>query len=290
MVLKDKKYILLFLSPALILITVFLLYPLVMTFYNSFTYWYQWSTKDRHFIGLANYMRMFQDPVVWIALKNTLMLIVLCVIFEVGLAFLLALLVDSIRKGYKIFRTVYFFPVVIAGAAIGLMFSLAYNYDYGLLNNILVAFGGEKKVWLTEKSAAILTQIPVIWQMIGFYFVIFLTSMSKIPRDIYESAELDGATGVRKTFCITIPLVWDVVIVCIALVITGATKVFDVVYTITQGGPLDASQLLSTYMYQSAFVGNNQGYGSTIAAAMVILGVGLTAITSLFNRKEQLTY
>jgi raffinose/stachyose/melibiose transport system permease protein len=289
MVLKDKKYAILFLSPALILITVFLLNPLIQTFYYSLTDWRNFSLK-RPFIGLENYTRLFHDPVVLIALKNTLMLIILSIIVEVGFGLVIALLLNELKKGFKIFRTIYFLPVVISGSAIGLMFYLSYQYNYGLLNNIIVAMGFEKKVWLTEHSSALLTQIPYLWQNVGFYVVILLTAMSKIPADIYESASLDGVTGIKRAFYVTIPLIWSDTVTAVALVITSATKVFDIVYTISGGGPLDSSQLLSTYMYQSAFSSDNQGYGSAIAVTMIILGVFLTALTRLLNRKETLTY
>lgn len=289
MVLKDKKYAILFLSPAMILIAVFLLNPLVQTFYYSLTDWRNFSLI-RPFIGFKNFTRLLRDPVVFIALKNTLMLIILSILVEVGLGLILALLLNELKKGFKIFRTIYFLPVVISGSAIGLMFYLSYQYNYGLLNNIIVAFGYTKTVWLTEKTSALLTQIPYLWQNVGFYVVILLTAMSKIPSDLFESASLDGVTGIKRAFYITIPLIWSDTVTAVALVITSATKVFDIVYTISGGGPLDSSQLLSTYMYQSAFSSDNQGYGSAIAVAMIILGVLLTGLTQFLHRKETLTY
>ena len=185
MILKDKKYAILFLAPALTLIMIFLFNPLIQTFYFSFTSWRSFSIK-KPFIGLANYSRLIQDPIVAVAIKNTLLLIVLCIIFEIGFALLLAMLMDGIKRGFKIYRTVFFFPVVVSGSAIGLLFSLTYQYDAGLLNNILGVFGMSKTVWLTEKSSALLSMIPYIWQMTGFYFVIFMTALTKIPSDIYE--------------------------------------------------------------------------------------------------------
>lgn len=289
MVLKDKKYAIIFLSPALILISVFLINPLIQTFYYSLTDWRNFSLV-RPFIGLENYKRLFEDPVIFTALKNTLMLIVLSIIIEVGFALLISLLLNEIKKGFKLFRTIYFLPVVISGSAIGLMFYLSYQYNYGLLNNIILAMGFEKKVWLTEQSSAILTQIPYLWQNVGFYVVILLTAISKIPSDLYESASLEGVSGMKRAFYVTIPLIWSDTVTAIALVITTATKVFDIVYTISGGGPMDSSQLLSTYMYQSAFSSDNQGYGSAIAGAMIFLGVLLTTLTHLLDRKETLTF
>ena len=289
MILKNKKYAILFLAPALTLIMIFLFNPLIQTFYFSFTSWRSFLIK-KPFIGLANYSRLIHDPVVGIAIKNTLLLIILCIIFEIGFALLLAMLMDGIKRGFKIYRTVFFFPVVVSGSAIGLLFSLTYQYDAGLLNNIVGVFGMSKAVWLTEKSSALLSMIPYIWQMTGFYFVIFMTALTKIPSDIYESASLDGATGMTKSIYITLPLIRDVIFTTIALVITSAIKVFDIIFTITRGGPLDSSQVLSTYIYQSAFQSNNQGYGCALSILMVAIGICLTVITTLMSRHESITY
>jgi raffinose/stachyose/melibiose transport system permease protein len=289
MILKDKKYAILFLAPALTLITIFLFNPLIQTFYFSFTSWRSFSIR-KPFVGLENYVRLIHDPVVGIAIKNTMLLILLCIIFEIGFALLLAMLMDGVKRGFKIYRTVFFFPVVVSGSAIGLLFSLTYQYDAGLLNNILGVFGMSKTVWLTEKSSALLSMIPYIWQMTGFYFVIFMTALTKIPSDIYESAALDGATGITKSVYITLPLIRDVIFTTVALVITSAIKVFDIIFTITQGGPLDSSQVLSTYIYQSTFQANNQGYGCALSILMVAIGVCLTIITTLMSRHESITY
>ncbi len=286
MVLKSKKYILLFLSPAVLLITIFLYFPLVKTIQYSFSNYTEWS-PNFHFIGLENYQRLLSDQIILKSLINTLILMVGCVIFEVGLALVLAVLVDSIKRGFKFFRMVFFFPVVISGSAIGLMFYLVFQYEYGLLNNILEMFGMENINWITEKTAMYLVLIPVLWQYVGFYFVIFLTAIASVPDDIYESAMLDGITGLKKTIYITIPLIKNVIVTTLGLVIAGSLKVFDIVFVMTNGGPLDASQLLSTYLYQQAFVFNNQGYASAIAVLIIVLGLVIYVLTTKFAQGKE---
>lgn len=275
MALKGKKYVWICIIPAMLLIAMFLVYPLIKTVIYSFSSWYNFSPKSE-WIGLENYKRLFSDMVMPVAFRNTAILIVGVLIFQVGFALLLAIMVDSVHHGLKIFRTVYFFPIVISGTAIGLMFTLIYKYEYGLLNYIITLFGYDKQVWITPKTAIFLTLIPVLWQYIGFYFVIFLTGISKIPEDIYESAMLDGITPVKKIIYITIPMLKDVLISTIVLVVSGCFRVFDTVYVITKGGPMNSSQLLSTYMYQMAFEKYNGGYASAIAIIMIIIGVLLT--------------
>jgi len=286
---KDKRYIVLFLAPTVILLFTFLLYPLIQSVYYSFTDWYNFS-NEKTFIGLDNYRQLVNDPIVWIALKNTLILTAGAILLQAGGGLALALLTDSVKKGFKFFRTVYFFPIVISGTAIGLMFSIIYNYDYGLLNAIMKALGLPEQVWLTEHSSIYLVLIPILWQYVGFYFVIFLTGMSKIPEDIYESAQLDGITGIQKAFKITIPLLRDVIASCLTLATAGALKVFDVVYIVTKGGPMNSSELLSTYMYDKAFNGQNAGYASTIVIAMMLLGIAITVILNKAIKKDTISY
>jgi len=288
-VLKKKKYAILLLLPALFLVGVFIYYPLFATFYYSFFDWRDFSNY-KTFVGLDNYRQMIEDYAVRKALINTLIMMVCVIVFQVGIALVLALIVDSIKAGYKFFRTVFFFPVVISGTAIGLMFYLAYGYDYGLLNAIVTAFGGQKRVWVTENSALTMVLIPVIWQYVGFYFVIFLAALTKVPQDIYESALIDGITGIKKAVYITIPLIWDVIAVCISLAIVGTFKVFDIVYVITGGGPMDASQVLGTYIYTVAFTGQNQGYASAIGVLIIVLGIILSTISNRLSEREKVTY
>ena len=240
MALKGKKYVWICIAPAMILIMAFLIYPLIKTVIYSFSSWYNFALTSE-WIGLDNYKRIFSDMVMPVAFKNTAILIAGVLIFQVGFALLLAIMVDSAR-------TVYFFPIVISGTAIGLMFTLIYKYEYGLLNYFVTLLGYDKQVWITPKTAIYLALIPVLWQYIGFYFVIFLTGISKIPEDIYESAMLDGITPVKKIFYITIPMLKDVLV----------------------------STVVSTYMYQTAFEKYNGGYASAIAVVMIIIGVLLT--------------
>jgi len=286
LILRDKRYIVLFLAPAMLLITAFLLIPLFSTVYYSFTAWYNFSPKSS-FVGLDNYKQLFSDPVIYIGLANTGILIVGVILFQIVLALILALLADSARHLFKFFRTVYFFPIVISATAIGLMFNLIYKYDYGLLNYFVGLLGMDKQVWITERTAIYLVLIPVVWQYVGFYFVIFLTGMAKIPEDVYESATLEGITPFQKAFYITIPLMKDVVFSSLILVVSGCFKVFDVIYVITKGGPMDASQLLSTYMYQKAFEHQNGGYASAIAIVMILLGIVITGVLQRFGSNDE---
>lgn len=274
---KRQRTAIIFLIPAVVLLLCFMIYPLGKTIFYSFTAWYNFSTEQT-FIGLDNYKELIADPVIRVALRNTVILMAGVLIFQIGFALILAIMVDGIRHCFKFFRTIYFFPIVISATAIGLMFTLIYKYEYGLLNYFVVLFGGEKQVWINEKSSIYLVLIPVVWQYVGFYFVIFLTGIANIPTDIYESAMLDGIRPLQKAAYITIPMLRSVLTSSIVLVISGCFKVFDIIFMVTNGGPLDSSQLLSTYMYQKAFARGNGGYASSIAIVMIVLGVAVTSV------------
>lgn len=288
MALKDKRYVALFLAPALLLVALFLYYPLGRNFYYSFTQ-FDGYTKAK-FIGWDNYTRLLSDPVIGKALINTFILLVFAVLFQVGLAVILAVMLDSVRRGYKFFRTVFFFPVVISGTAIGLMFSLIYGYDFGMLNSFLIQMGLGKQVWLTETRALALVLIPTIWQYVGLYFVVMLTAISKIPEEIYESAQLEGITGVKKTVYIVIPLIWDVIATSVLLIITGVLKTFDTIWVITKGGPMNSTELLSTYMYRKTFTDQVFSYGATISVLIILLGVLLSVTANRILKRETVTF
>ncbi|NLI90588.1 MAG: sugar ABC transporter permease [Epulopiscium sp.] len=288
MMYKDKKIVWIFLAPTLILVVGFLYYPFVLSIYNSF-----FNVKDlggisKTYIGLGNYREMFRDRAIWTSLKNTLILTVAAVVFQAGLGLVLALLVDSVRRGQQFYRTVFFFPIVISATAIGLMFNLMYSYDYGMFNQLLMKMGKDKVLWLDEAKAMLMVSVPVIWQYVGFYFVIILTGITGIPKEIYESAAIDGVTGFKQVFYITIPLLSGVIKSCMILAITGALKVFDLPWVIAnKGAPSGKTYLLGTYQYNVVFNAARPGYGSAIAVLIVLLGVIISvAVNTLLTTED----
>lgn len=282
----DRKYILMFLFPTALLMTIFLYYPFFKSLYLSF---YRTSGFfEKKFIGWDNYERLFTDKLLGAATLHTLEIMLYVIVFQVGIALLLAVLVDNINKFKGFYRTVFFFPVVISGTAISLLFVLFYNYNFGLLNNILANFGLEKVLWLDEKNALRAVSIPTVWHYVGFYFVLFLTAMSKIPADFYEAAKLEGITGFQKTTKLTIPLIMSDIKVVITLAITGTMKVFEFIWVITSGQ--NGTEVLGTYMYKKAMVDQNFGYGSTVAIYMVVFGVLLAMLANRLLKRDEITY
>lgn len=241
-----------------------------------------------------NYSRLLTDSDLRTALKNTVLLILFTVVFQVGIALILALLVDSIRVGSKVFRTVYFFPIVISATALGLMFNLMFLYKGGMVNQLLLKMGlleSEVKAsgkvvvnWLDwkDQSHFLFTMfMPVVWQYVGFYFVILITGLNNIPSDLFEAAALDGASGLKKVRYITLPMLRNVLCTCLVLAITGALKVFDLPWVMFGAGmPQNQGWLTGTYMYDQTFNKMNVDYGSTIAVLIVVLGVVLSNIAN----------
>lgn len=281
-------FIFLFIFPALAFMVMFLFYPFIMSIVKSF---YQTDGFSKAvFVGLDNYKRMWHDEAVGIAVGNTFELMLYVCLFQVGIAVILAMMVDSIRKGQQFFRTVYFFPIVISATAIGMMFKLFYAYDGGLLNALMVMLEKEPVLWLTVDSALKMIAIPTVWQYIGFYFVIILTAVKQIPTELYESAYLEGINGITKTIYITLPLIKNQIITCLILAITGTLKVFDLALIITEGGPMHASEVLGLVMYKKAFADNAFGYAAAISVLIVIIGLFVSLIVNTVLKKDDITY
>lgn len=303
MIYKKKSPLFVFLTPALIFLVVYLYYPFFQNIINTFL---NLGGLGRAAEGMnepwyANYTQMIQDPYMRTALKNTFIVVICTIVFQVGIALILALLVDTIRVGGKVFRTVYFFPIVISATALGLMFNLIFLYKGGMVNQLLLSMGklpadvkpnGRVVVqWLDWKDSAhfLFTMLtPVMWQYVGFYFVILVTGLSNIPQDLFEVAALDGADGFQRTWYITLPLLRNVLNTCLVLAVTGALKVFDLPWVMFGAGmPENQGWLLGTYMYDQTFNRMNVDYGSTIAVLIVVLGVMLSYVANkLFKQSD----
>lgn len=294
MLYKKKWPLIIFLVPGILFMLLFLYIPFIQNIKNSLydmTSIVKMPNMEWKFIGIDNYKKLFTDSQMGIALWNTLKMIVLTIIVQVGFAFVLAAMVSNIKKGQQIFRTVFFFPVVISATAIGLMFRLFYYFNGGMLNQILEKFNMEPVNWLGPDLAFLMVVIPTLWSYIGFYFVIMLTGLSDISDDIYEAASIDGCTKFKQVFYITIPLMKTVIATCVTLAVTGALKVFDLPWIIAQNGaPQGLTHFLGTYMYQITWNMNNYDYGSTIALLIVVFGVVVSKLVDFVmsvNDKEE---
>lgn len=291
---KRKGPLLFFLIPALLFMGVFLYYPFVMNIVNSFQ---QISELGAASEGVnapwyANYVKLFTDPLMATTMKNTLLMILFTIVFQVGIALLLALLVDNINKGAGFFRTAYFFPIVISATALGLMFNLIFMYEGGMINQLLQQFGlqaaNDPIDWKDESHALFTMFMPVCWQYVGFYFVILVTGLNNISPDIYEAARIDGANKLQCVRHITVPMLHNTICTCLTLAITGALKVFDLPWVMFPSGmPMDKTWMTGTYMYYQAWKLGDVDYSATIAIVIVVLGVVLSQLANRILKEKE---
>lgn len=291
MVYKNKKPLLLFLTPAFIFMILYLYYPFLRNIYNSFMKIRGLGTgaKGVNEPFYENYVKLFTDSSMRTAVGNTFIMMGVTIVFQVGIALLLALLVDNISKGQQFFRTVYFFPIVISATALGLMFNLVFLYDTGMLNQLRLSLGASELLDFKDEAHALFTlMVPVVWQYIGFYFVIIVTGLNNISADLYEAAAIDGASGIQRVWHITVPLLHNVLCTCLTLAITGALKVFDLPWVMFPNGmPVETTWLTGTYMYFQTFNAKDVDYASAIAIAIVVLGVVISQLANaIFKEKD----
>ncbi|MCK8099629.1 ABC transporter permease [Bacillus halotolerans] len=275
----------LFLLPAL----VFLLFVYIPIFENVFLSLFQWSSfsPEKTFIGLKNYVELFRDPVFYQALTNNVLYAVISIVCQVfGGLILAAVLEDKlVRKWSPFFRTVFFLPVVISMTVIALLFDFIYNPETGLLNQLLQAIGLDQltRAWLGEDSTAMLSVIFVSqWQSVGYIAMLYIVSIQKIPDELYEAARLDGAGKIQQFFHITIPQTKEMSFVAVVMTLTGAFTVFNEPYILTGGGPGNASEVLSTFLYKSAFTKDMMGYASAIATIVLLITLALSLMQMKF--------
>lgn len=281
---KNRKPLLVFLIPAFAFMAVYLYYPFLMNIWNSFQKIGGMGQASKGFNDpwYANYATMLTDKDMHTALINTVIMMVVTLVGQVGIAIILALMVDNISRGAKFFRTVFFFPIVISATALGLMFNLVFLYNTGMLNQMLQALGIENLIdWKDQAHALVTMMIPVTWQYVGFYFVILITGLNNISTELYESAAIDGATKLQRIRYISIPLLRNVICTCSVLAVTGALKVFDLPWVMfPKGMPNKSTFLTGTYMYYQTMEARNVDYGSAIAVLIVVLGVVISQIVN----------
>ena len=271
----SKKTIILYLlfPIAAFVFTVF--FPLLTAIFYSFFEWKNGPAKT--FNGIANYIQLFHDATFWKAFSNNIYLVIACLVGQIGIAFILVLLVNSkLAVTKSIHRTFGFFPSTISAVCLGMIWSMVYHNQYGILNWFLRTIGHPElcKVWLNDTANIMLyVSIPLIWQYIGYYMVILFSAIAGIDQQIFESAEIDGANAVQTALHITLPMIRSTMLVCLTLCIAGNMKAFDNIYTMTKGGPGTSSMVMAMYGYKISFEQFNMGYGSAISVGIFVLSL-----------------
>ena len=261
---------------------VFVFYPLVRNIIYSFQS-FTLSSVTKEWVGLKNYATLFSDKVILTCLKNNILYALISIVIQVGFGLVLAAVLEDVafRKLAPTLRSIYFIPTVISMTVVCLLFDFIYDPQMGLLNSFLEVIGleGLTKIWLGSKKTAMYAVIAVSqWQSTGYVAMLFIVAIQKIPHDLYEAAEVDGASKIKRFFYITVPQVRQMFFVTMILTVSGAFTVFNEPYILTGGGPGTATMVLSLHMYQTGFVKNNMGYASTIAMLIFVITAILSSV------------
>ncbi len=274
-----RPAIFLYLLPGILWYSFIILIPICLAFYYGL---FNWSGGTKMiYAGIKNFTDVFQDRVFLQSLRNNIYLTVVCLIGQIGIAFILAVLLNGRHVRFKGFhRTMTYFPAVLSAVVIGFIWNLIYDYHYGLLNTLLrtVGLGDRAQAWLNnDKLVLMLVAIPLIWQYVGYYLIIIMSALTSVDPEIFEVAEIDGASGFQRVVYITLPLVKNTLIVCVTLCIAGNMKIFDHIYAMTGGGPGTSSSVMAMYAYKTSFLSYKMGYGSAMSIVILIVSFILVA-------------
>lgn len=287
-ILGKKKYIAFFVGPAFL---VYLLFGLIPIIYNLYISLFKTNLLgESTFVGLKNYMRLFQDQFFQQAVVNNLKFVAGSYVAHMVLALLLSNILFQKIKGSKLFQSIYFMPSVICGTAIGMLWTFIYHPDFGLVNSFLEAVGLDSyaHIWLADENTVIPALIIVtMWQFVGYHMVIQLAGMKNIDSSLYEAASIDGASKWQQFTKVTFPLMKPILKIDSVLIVTGSLKLYDLIAVTTSGGPNHSSEVISTYMFSQGFKALKFGYSSSIATMLLLLCIGGTVIINfVFNTKK----
>jgi len=278
----------LFVGPALVVLGAFLLYPIGYSVWLSLHEWNGYTPRWGPFVGLANYAALARDEVFWKATVNSLVFVIVRTPLEVGLGFLLALLLNRALPARSLLRTLFFVPVVMSLIVVTIIFQRIYELNTGLLNTFLrgVGLGSLAHPWLGDPATALAAVIAVsVWKNVGFSLVILLAGLQGLPQDVLEAARVDGANAWQLTLKVIAPLMRPILILTALLSIIGGLKVFDLVFIMTRGGPTYSTEVLATMLYRHAFELNEMGVASAIAVILMALVLGTARAQSVLFRE-----
>jgi raffinose/stachyose/melibiose transport system permease protein len=273
--LSRRWQLVLMLAPALLVYSVYLVYPLFYSIFYSFSE--NNGVSSPKYVGAANYRQLTHDDIFWSSLRNTMVVLGIAVLLLVPLAFLLAVLLSGSVPGAGVLRALIFAPAIVAPILIGLIWVFILDPHIGLINAFLASLGFTGPQWI---GGTTLTPVSVamvyVWQTIGFILTIFYAGLKMLPRDVLEASELDGAGKWQQLRYVTVPMMQETFGICTVLAITGVFKIFELVYVLTGGGPVHLSDVLVSYMYYVTFTLQNYGYGMTLAVVVFVLGAAVS--------------
>lgn len=290
-----KRFIFFGLLPAFILYTIFVLYPTIKVFMESL-FKTGGLSGNKKFVGLSNFKTLLKDDQFIKAFQNTIFLIVIVTIITMAMAIFFAAVLSKERvKGQTFFRIVFYIPNILSIAVVAAIFSVIYGMDDGLINGLgdlfnpqswsNIKFLGDKNLVVYSIAGA------MVWQAIGYYMVMYMSTMSQIPEQLYEAASLDGASKLNQFFDITLPLSWETVRTTLTFyVISNINIAFQIVKALTGGNPNGASMTLLNYQYDQAYSNSSYGYGLAIGVVVFLFSFILTAIIHRITKRDIIQY
>ena len=280
---SEAKWGLAFVAPTIIGLIILNIWPIIDTIWQSLCKTGDFG-KGNIFIGLANYQKALTNPETWQALWNTIKYAIIEVPFGIIIALLLAVLLNKKIAGRSVYRTIFFLPMVCAPAAVAMVWRWLYNTQFGLLNNVFHT----NIAWTTDpKIAWISIGIIGVWSIIGYNMVLFIGGLQEIPGDYYEAADIDGASGVRQFFAITVPLLSPTTFFIVQTRIIGALTIFDLMFMVMDktNVALPKVQSMVYLFYQYAFTNGNKGYGATLVVILLIFILIVTFILQSLEKR-----
>ncbi|MDD2353024.1 MAG: sugar ABC transporter permease [Atribacterota bacterium] len=288
--LQNNMTIILFLLPAFILLSMFLVYPIFRSAYYSLFNWKGFGPAV-DYIGIENYTRLLTDKIFLKAVKNGILIVIFSLVIQLPIAMGLALIVGRDIPGKAFFRAIFFMPYILSEVITAIMWLILYNPNprRGFLNAIINIIPSlEPQAWLAD-TRLVLPAIFVVltWKYVGFHMLLYITGLQNIPRDIEEAALIDGVNSRQMVTHITLPLLAGTIKTSIYLSIIGSLQVYALVWIMTRGGPVNASEVMSTYMYRYSFVRFELGYGSAVAIIMLLISLTFSIIYLRLTRNTE---
>jgi multiple sugar transport system permease protein len=273
-------------SPYLIFVFVFVLFPVFFCFFLTF---HKWNIiSPMRFIGAGNYTRLIHDRLFWKAIGNTLKFLLLHIPLQLIVSLFLAQLLSLQIKGVSFFRATFFLPVIVSGVVITIIWQQLFGYDTGMFNRILTSIGLSKTGWLVNPDIAIYSiAIMATWKNIGLYVILFLVGLQTVPQQYYEAAKLEGASAWQRFYHITLPMINPTIFMVVVLSTIGGFSLFIEPYIMTAGGPLNQTLSAVLYIYKQAFQYYNMGYSATLGFFYAFLIMTVVVLQKKFIEKEE---
>lgn len=267
---KQQKWMpVVFLAPAVVLFTVYVMFPILQSIWLSF---YEWDgLGEKTFVGFGNYLELFDDYQFWIALKNNLYWMVFFMLAPpIGLA--IALFLNQKVMGIRLVKSMFFFPFVLSQVVVGLVFSWFYDPSFGLFNKAIGVFGMEPVAILSDENWVTFGIIVAgLWPQIAYCMILYLTGLNNLSPDQIEAARLDGAHGWKMLRFVILPQLRPATFIAVVVTVIGALRSFDLVATMTSGGPFGSSSVLAYFMYEQSIFNYRAGYGAAIATVLFLI-------------------